>query len=107
MYTNPKLNYPTELVLADNFKLNPFGCGSMNLSVSIGPIHVFIILRSVDCGKVEFGTCRAIDSSFAQGQVCPSLKFDIDSIEVWGCGGSQAELEQMQSRSRQGIHFHL
>jgi hypothetical protein len=49
---------------------------------------------------VENGTCGAIDSSFAHGAVCPSAKFDIDTIEVWGCGGTQAELEQTQAKNR-------
>jgi len=29
------------------------------------------------------------------------MKFDIESVEVWGCGGTQADLEQGHAKHRQ------
>lgn len=53
--------------------------------------------------SLDFGSCRATDATYASGSLLDRLDFEIVAIEVWGSGGSAAELAQIQSKKREGV----
>uniref|UniRef100_A0A6B2L9P9 TLDc domain-containing protein n=1 Tax=Arcella intermedia TaxID=1963864 RepID=A0A6B2L9P9_9EUKA len=48
---------------------------------------------------LDRGESREICTSFARGKVAQAIMFEVYVIEVWGCGGEKAEIEQQRAKA--------